>query len=367
MTDLRLIKLADVLVNYSTKVKTGDWVHISAGWQALPLVREVQSRVLQAGGYPSVNLGSQDLGTAFLAEAAEAQLNWISPLEMHMIENVDAWIVIDAPENTRSNTGIDPARQQTRSKARRKWSEIYLGRSAAGELHWVMTSFPCQALAQDAEMCLTEIDDFVFKSTFVDQDDPVALWQGVHDEQERLIKWLAGKKAVSIRGAQVDLKMSIEGRTFINSAGDVNMPSGEIFTSPVEDSVEGWVQFSYPAVYQSVVVEGVRLEFEGGRVVKASAEKNEEFLHKMLDADEGARRLGELGIGTNTGITRFTRNILYDEKIGGSFHLAIGKGFAEAGGVNQSAIHWDLITDARQDTEMRADGEVFYKDGKFVV
>ena len=240
----------------------------------------------------------------------------------------------------------------------------HIGELSGGQLQRVLIA---QALAQEAEMSLTEFEDFVFKSTFVDQDDPVALWQGVHDEQERLIKWLAGKKAVSIRGAQVDLKMSIEGRTFINSAGDVNMPSGEIFTSPVEDSVEGWVQFSYPAVYQSVVVEGVRLEFEGGRVVKASAEKNEEFLHKMLDADEGARRLGELGIGTNTGITRFTRNILYDEKIGGSFHLAIGKGFAEAGGVNQSAIHWDLITDARQDTEMRADGEVFYKDGKFVV
>jgi len=367
MSDSRLNKLADVLVNYSTKVREGDWVHIVAGWQALPLVQAVQTQVLRAGGNPSVTLESQDLDAAYLAEASEAQLAWTPPLDMHMIKNADAWIIIEAPENTRAMTGIDPARQQARNLAYREWAEIYMKRSATEELNWVMTSYPCQALAQEAEMNLVEFEEFVFQATFVDQGDPVARWQAVHDEQERLVKWLAGKDVITIRGPQVDIQMSFTGRSFINSDGDQNMPSGEIFTSPVEDSVNGWAQFSYPAVYQGVVVEGARLEFERGQVVNASAEKNEAFLLKMLETDEGARRLGELGIGTNFGIKRFTRNILYDEKIGGSFHLALGNGFEEAGGVNQSAIHWDLITDASQETEMQADGEIFYKNGKFVI
>ncbi len=367
MSDQRLTKLADVLVNYSTKVKQGDWVHIHANWQAVSLVKEVQTHVLKAGGNPSVTLESQDLNAAYLAEAGEEQLRWTPPLDMYMIKHTNAWIIIEAPENTRAMSNIDPARQQTRNSAFRKWSAIYMKRSAAKELRWVITSYPCQALAQEAEMNLAEFEDFVFQATFVDQDDPVGCWQQVHEEQERLVKWLAGKGSISIRGPHADLTLSITDRSFINSSGDVNMPSGEIYTSPVEDSANGWIHFSYPAVHEGLVVEGASLEFKEGKVVKASAEKNEEFLLKMLDTDKGSRRLGELGIGTNYGIKRFTRNILYDEKIGGSFHLALGNGFGEAGGVNKSAIHWDLITDAKSETEMRVDGELFYENGKFVV
>jgi len=367
MPDQRLARLADVLVNYSTKVKPGDWVHIHAGWGALPLVREVQTCVLKAGGNPSVTLESKDLEAAFIAEAGEAQLRWTPPLDMYMIKHADAWIIIDAPENTRAMSSIDPLRQQMRNTAFRKWSKIYMKRSANEELNWVFTSYPCQALAQEAEMSLAEFEDFVFQATFVDQDDPVKRWQQVHAHQELLVEWLAGKESISIRGPQAELTLSIQGRSFINSSGDENMPSGEVFTSPVENSAEGWIHFSYPAVYLGMVVEGARLQFKQGKVVEASAEKNEDFLIKMLDTDKGARRLGELGIGTNYGIQRFTRNILYDEKIGGTFHLALGSGFEEAGGVNKSAIHWDLITDARTGTEMVADGELFYKNGKFVV
>ena len=216
-------------------------------------------------------------------------------------------------------------------------------------------------------MSLGDFEDFVFRATFADQDDPVACWQQVHDEQERMVRWLAGKKSVVVRGPNADLTLSIDGRSFINSDGDQNMPSGEIFTSPVEDSANGWVRFTYPAISWGREVEGVRLEFQNGRVIKASATKNEDFLLKMLEADEGARTLGELGIGTNYGIQRFTKSILYDEKIGGSFHLAVGTGFPEAGGTNQSSVHWDLICDARDGTEIQVDGELFYKDGKFCV
>jgi len=245
--------------------------------------------------------------------------------------------------------------------------EAYTKRSASGELRWVMTNYPCQALAQDAEMSLADFENFVYQSTFADQVDPVQYWRDIHDEQERLISRLAGKKMISIRGPQADVTFSIAGRKFINSDGDQNMPSGEIFTSPEEASINGWVSFSYPAIYQGTVVEGIRLEFERGRIVKASAEKNEEFLIKMLDTDEGSRIVGEFGIGTNYGISRFTKNILYDEKMGGTFHLALGSGFGEAGGMNESSIHWDLISDATNETEMWVDGELFYKDGKFLV
>jgi aminopeptidase len=284
-----------------------------------------------------------------------------------MIKNANVWIIIEAPENTRAMSGIDPSRQQLRNQAYAKWTEAYTKRSTSGELRWVMTNYPCQALAQEAEMSLADFENFVYQSTFVDQVDPVQQWRNIHDEQERLISWLAGKRMILIRGPQADVTLSIVGRKFINSDGDQNMPSGEIFTSPVEESINGWVSFSYPAIYQGIAVEGVRLEFEHGRIVKASAEKNEEFLLKMLDIDEGSRFVGELGIGTNYGISRFTKNILYDEKIGGTFHLALGTGFGEAGGLNESSIHWDLITDATNETEMYVDGELFYKDGKFVV
>jgi aminopeptidase len=216
-------------------------------------------------------------------------------------------------------------------------------------------------------MSLSDYENFIYKATFADQDDPVAVWQKIHTEQQKKVDWLAGKKTFQIRGVHADLTMSIEGRSFINSSGDQNMPSGEIFTSPVENSVTGWVEFTYPAIRLGREVEGVRLEFEDGKVVKASAKKNAAYLLEVLDTDEGARYLGELGIGTNFGISRFTKSILYDEKIGGSFHLALGSGFAQIGGQNKSIVHWDLICDARKDTEMIVDGELFYKNGEFKV
>ncbi len=366
MSDIRLNRLANVLVNYSTRVKAGDWVHVNANWQSVPLVKEVVTYILRAGGNPSVTLESSDLNEVFMAQAGEAQLRWMPPLDMHMIKDVNAWIIIEAPENTRAMSNVDPTRQQIRNQAYAKWTEIYTKRSALRELRWVMTNYPCQALAQDAEMSLADYENFVYQATFADQVDPVQYWRNMHDEQERLISWLAGKKTITIRGPQADVTLSIAGRKFINSDGDQNMPSGEIFTSPVEESINGWVSFNYPAIYQGKSVEGVRLEFENGRVVKASAENNEEFLLSTLDIDEGSRFVGELGIGTNYGISRFTKNILYDEKIGGTFHLALGNGFGEAGGLNGSSIHWDLITDATKETEMHVDGELFYKDGKFV-
>ncbi|MBW8010370.1 MAG: aminopeptidase [Chloroflexi bacterium] len=367
MVDSRIEKLADVLVNYSVKVKPGDWIFVMGNYISEPLVVEVVKQILRAGGHPNTLLSSDLVSATNLRESREEQLKWISPIDEMIYTKADGMIAISSTQNTRSLSNIDPEKQQIAQFARRHLMESYMTRSASKEFRWVMTQYPTQAYAQEADMGLKEFEDFVYSTMFVDKDDPVKEWYAVHDEQQRLIDWLVGKKEVVVHGANADLKLSIASRTFINADGEHNMPSGEIFTSPIEDSANGWVYFTYPAIRAGREVEGVRLEFKEGKVVKATAEKNEEYLLSQLDIDEGARFLGEFAIGTNYGIKKFTKSILYDEKIGGSFHMAIGSGFPEAGGENNSAVHWDFICDAREDSEILVDGELFYKDGKFQV
>jgi aminopeptidase len=264
-------------------------------------------------------------------------------------------------------SGVDPARQQMMQAARTELLATQMRRSAAGDLRWVGALYPTNAHAQDADMSLSDFADFVYSACYVDKDDPVAEWQRIHDEQQKLVDWLAGKKRVAVKGPNADLTLSIEGRGFINSDGHKNMPSGEIFTSPVEDSVNGWVRFTYPAITGGREVEGIELRFEDGKVVEASAQKNEDYLFKMLEMDAGARYLGEFAIGTNHGIKQFTKSILFDEKIGGTMHMAIGRGFEEIGGKNESAVHWDMICDMRDGGKIWVDDELFYDSGEFKV
>lgn len=367
MHDPRVENLAKILVNYSVKVKPGDWVLINANVQALPLAREVLRQVLRAEGRPTLEFDDDEAGEIFYKEASDEVLEWISPIDTKLFEEVDVIINLRAATNTRQLSQVDPQRQSRRQKSRRRLFETFMRRAAEGSLRWVLTEFPCPALAQDADMSLREFEDFVYAATYADQPDPVQAWQRVFAEQERLVNWLRGKEQVVLRGPNVDLTLSVRGRAFINCAGDKNMPDGEIFTGPVEDSANGWVRFTYPAIYGGREVEGVELEFKDGQVVNAHAKKNEAFLLSMLDTDAGARYIGEFAIGTNYAIQRFTRRILYDEKIGGSFHLALGAGYPETGSRNQSAIHWDFICDLRQDSQILVDGELFYKDGAFVV
>jgi aminopeptidase len=367
MTDPRVENLAKILVDYSIKVKPGDWVLVNANTLAMPLTNAVVRHVLLAGGNPNVMLDSDELVETSLSVSSDAQLEWVSPLETLVIENIDAMINLRATSNTRALTGIDPTKQRKRGLARRDLMETYMRRAAEGKLRWVITIFPCYAYAQDADMSLQDFEDFVYGATFADQPDPVKAWQDVHDNQERLVKWLEGKKQFTLRGPNVDLSLSVEGRRFINCAGDANMPDGEIFTGPVENSVNGWVHFTYPAITGGREVEGVELEFKDGKVVQAHAQKNEDYLLTMLDSDPGARFLGEFAIGTNYGIQRFTKSILFDEKIGGSFHMAVGNGYPESGSQNRSSIHWDFICDMRKDSEILVDGELFYKNGAFTV
>lgn len=367
MIDARVEKLAKTLVNYSVKVKPGDWVVISANRIAEPLAAEVYRYTLRAGGCPSLLLSADSVAEILFREANDEQLKRVSPFERMPLEEADVYVNISAAENTRNLAQIDPARMQIRGAARKDLMTNYMKRSASGALRWTITNFPCPAYAQEADMTLPEYENFVYRATFVDQDDPVKKWKELEANQERLVQWLKGKKKIELHSPNIDASLDIEGRKFINSSGTHNMPSGEIFTSPVEDSMNGSVEFTYPAIYSGREVDGVRLEFKDGRVVKASAKKNEEFLIKTLDTDANARVLGELGIGTNYGIDRFTKSILYDEKIGGTIHLAMGAGFPECGGRNESAVHWDMICDMRKDSEIRVDGQLFYKDGQFQI
>ncbi len=367
MPDPRMQQLAEILVNYSTKVQPGDWVMVWTNTIALPLAREVYRSVLRAGGHPTTRLDDDDLNEVFMTEASDDQLQWMSPVTMGTVSQVNAIIRLRAAANTRVLMGVDPAKSRTYQAGRRELMEIYKKRASSKDLRWVTTQFPCQAHAQEADMSLREYEDFIYQATFADQPDPIARWQAVHDNQQHWVDWLMGKQEVRVQGPNVDLTLSVAGRIFKNSSGENNMPSGEIFTSPVEDSVEGWIRFTYPAVRMGRAVEGVSLEFKAGKVVAANADKNAGYLNTMLDSDAGARFLGEFAIGTNYAIQRFTKNTLYDEKIGGTIHLALGSGFPELGGENISTIHWDMVCDMRQDSTIHVDGELFYKDGQFQV
>jgi len=367
MTDPRLKKLADILVNYSVKVQPGDWVYINSSIVAVPLMNEVYKKALQAGGNITSNIYTDDLQELYFLEANNDQLDWVSPTVKQIYEQANVLISLRGAENTRALSGVAPKKQARRAQATRSLQETFMARSATKDLRWVLTDFPCLAFAQDADMSLSDFEDFVYAATYADTDDPVTEWTRIHTEQQKVVDWLKGKKIVTVKSPNADLTLSIEGRTFINADGERNMPDGEIFTGPVEDSANGWVKYTYPAISGGREVEGIYLEFKDGKVVKATAQKNEEFLLTQLETDEGARYLGEFAIGTNYGIQKFTKSILFDEKIGGSFHMALGAGYPETGSVNKSSIHWDMICDIREDSEIRVDGELLYKDGQFQI
>jgi aminopeptidase len=367
MADPRVEKLAQVLVEYSVAVRQGDRVLIEGSRAAEPLLRSVYVKTLQAGGHPLMNISLPDMEELLFRHASDAQLQHVPEPRKLIVETYDVRISIGGDENTRSLTGVDPAKMVLREQAHTELMKTFLRRAAAGELRWVYTLFPTNAYAQDAEMSLGDYEDFLYGACLPDMADPVGYWRQFSERQQKVVDWLKSRQELHIVGPETDLKMSVAGRRFINCDGHENMPDGEVFTGPVEDSVEGYAYFSYPAIEGGREVTGVRLRFEHGRVVKASAVKNEDFLLKTLDTDEGARRVGEIAIGTSEGINRATRQILFDEKINGSFHLALGAGYPETGSKNESAIHWDMVSDLRQGGQIRVDGELLYRDGRFVI
>ena len=360
MRDERLEKLARVLVDYSVGAGEREQVVLSGGAGAEPLIKEVYKRLLDVGAFPVPQIALPGMQEIFFEHARDLHYEKTPSISRAIYDEADAFISIMAPQNTRALAGVDPARQQAIGKRDRALQEIVLERD-----RWILTLFPTEALAQESDMSLTDYEDFVFGAMALEEDDPVAFWREKSKEQGRLIERLEQAREVRIVGPDTDLTLSIDGRKFINGCGTHNMPCGEVFTGPVEDSAEGTVYFGVPTAVGGREVSGVHLRFEGGKVVEASAEKGEEYLKTMLDADEGSRYLGELGIGTNYGIERATRNILFDEKLGGTVHLAVGRSYASTGGKNDSSVHWDLICDLREGGEMYADGELIEKDGAF--
>lgn len=367
MKDSRVERLADIIIDYSTEVREGDLVFIRSSYLAEPLIAALYQRVLERGADPYLRTTIPALEPLFYRYAKDKQLEFVPECEKWIWDNCDVNIYITAESNTRALSKIDPDRMAINRRARRDIIDSFFNRAANGEVRWNLTLFPTEALAMDAQMSLAEYEDFFYAACWLDRDDPVAEWRQEAERQQRLIDWISPRTEVHIEGEGTDLYLYIEDRTWELSEGKENFPDGEIFTGPIESKTHGYVSFSYPAIYAGVAVEGARLEFEEGRVVSATARQNEDYLIKTLDTDKGARTLGEFGIGTNYGISEFSGEILLDEKIGGTIHLALGASYPETGGLNESAIHWDMVCDLRKGGRITVDGDLFMEDGRFLI
>ncbi len=371
MRDARLDKLANVIVHYSTGVKPGQLVRLSGDPVAMPLLEAIYEACIKASAHVFFQCAPESFQEVFFKHANDEQLTYVSPIAKHIVETVDVSIGLWAETNTKGLTGIDPARQGKASSARKPIFKVFMDRAANGELKWCGTLYPTLASAQDAEMSLTDYEDFVFAAGHLDKDDPVAEWQKISERQQRVVDYLTGKKMLHFSASNgTDLHVNVEGMKWVNCCGHENFPDGEVFTGPNLDAddggVNGYVKYSFPAVHNGREVHDIELWFEKGKVVKCAASKNQEFLEQMLDQDDGARKLGEIAIGTNYNIQQYTKNTLFDEKIGGTFHAAVGAGYPETGNTNESGLHWDMVCDLREGGEITVDGQVISRDGKFL-
>ncbi|MGH2751514.1 MAG: aminopeptidase [Actinomycetota bacterium] len=367
MKDSRAERLADILVDYSTEVTKDDLVMISGSYVAEPLILAIYERCLKRGAHPTIRASIPAAEPLLYRHAQDHQLEYIWATDRWIYDHIDVSFSIISDTNTRQLSKTDPARQVVRSKAREPLLERFFERSANGEVRWNVTLFPTEAHAMDAEMSLAEYEDFFYGACLIDTDDPVDEWKKTAARHAALIEWFKGRNEVHITGEGTDLTLEVADRTWLPADGKENFPDGEIFTGPIETATRGHVMFSFPANYGGQSVEGIRLEFADGRIVDARATKNEDFLIKTLDTDEGARVLGEIGIGTNYGITDYTGEVLLDEKIGGTVHLATGASYPESGGTNKSAVHWDMVCDLRRGGRVTVDGDPLMEDGKLLV
>src|SRR5919106_7050754 len=367
MRDHRVDALAQILARSSRKVKRADVCSIAASTAAEPLVQAVYEEVLRAGGLPIMQLQTSGAQAAFYDLASDEQLDWVSPTTEWTVEHADVHISVMASLNTRELSDVDPKKQARAQKARKQIMETSMRRSAEESYRWALTLSPPHAYASGAGMSLPAYEDFYYAACLAGDGDPVTAWERQSEQVRHLTEWIQGREEVRIQAEGTDITLGVAGRNWIPCVGEHNMPDGEFFTGPVEDAVNGEISFSFPASYGGRTVSGMSLRFENGKVVDASAEQGEDFLIEMLDADEGARRLGELGIGTNYGIAAGTREILLDEKIGGTVHMAIGMSYPETHGTNKSAVHWDMVCDLRQGGAITVDGVELQRDGKFLV
>ncbi|GCE47644.1 aminopeptidase [Thermosporothrix hazakensis] len=366
MTDPRVQKLAKIMVHYSLELQPGDRFRLSGSIASLPLLREVYREAVRAGAEVSTRIEVEDFASIFLQEASDELLTTVPELAKYELEYFNKTLHISASENIYTLSGVDPKRITLRSRATRELGKRNMERAATGELRWCLTRFPTQGHAMAAGMALSEYEEFVYGAGKLNEEDPIAAWKKVSQEQQRIVDYLNQHDVIHIEAPGTDLTYRVKGRTWISADGKVNFPDGEVFTGPIEDSVNGVVTFSYPAIYQGNEVENVRLVFKDGKVIESSADRGLDFLNTMLDMDEGSRFVGEVAIGTNYDIQRFTKDILFDEKLGGTMHMALGQSYPDTGGKNESGLHWDMICDLRQG-RITADGELFYENGKFLI
>ena len=367
MKDERLEKLAKVLVEYATEVKASDEVCISAEDVAIPFIQAVARQATIAGGIVKYFVEIPSVDAMIVKQGNDEQIAQPN-FRFGECAKSDVWISAWGSENIKTFQNADSQKLKKRRLANQENRKIYSKRMGDGSLRWCGTQFPTNADAQNAGMSLEEYEEFVYTAGFLNEENPVEKWREMERYQQKWVEYLNTKKQLHIISKNTDIVVNISGRKWINCCGKENFPDGEIFTSPVEDDINGYITFSYPSIINGHEFEEVKLVVKEGRIVQAScknAEKQKDLL-SYIDTDEGSRYFGEVAIGTNYNIQKHTKNILFDEKIGGSMHMAIGEAFQEAGGKNESAIHWDMINDMKAEGKIYADGELFYEKGQFI-
>ncbi len=364
--DARLARMADVLVDYSLGVEGGDTVLVSGPLAAASFALAVQERVLAAGGHAQLRLQSEELEEALVRCGTTAQLEWVNPTTRRLYETVDCGVFLLAPANTRALTGTAAEANAARRRAQHELRELLESREQAGELRTVVTAVPTHALAQEADMSLRDYTDLVVAAGWLDDDDAVGAWRAFSERGARLAARLGQGTTVRVEADRTDITLDVAGRTWVAADGKQNFPDGEVYTAPHEGATQGRIRFPHATIIEGRRIEGVELTFVDGTVTEARADRGDADLQALLDTDEGARRVGELAIGLNGRIERFTGEPLFDEKIAGTVHLALGAAYPECGGTNVSALHWDLVCDLREQGRVHLDGEVVYEHGKFV-
>ena len=365
--DIRIVKHAEILINYSLDIKEGEKVLIQGDVTVLPMLKECYRQVLKKGAFPQIKIGCDEIAEILLKAGNDDQIQYIPASAYKTVETVDAVLSIIGSSNTRILSSVKPNKLKLSAQGQTEYRNIFYGRETEGKLRWCLTLFPTLANAQEADMSYADYCDFVYEACGLGYDSPVEIWKKMHEEQQRVCSILDTKKHLRIVAKDTDISMSIEGRKWVDCSGKVNFPDGEVFTGPVENSVEGHIRFSFPGIFNGNEIEDIKLTFEKGKVVKATAAKGEELLKQILDTDAGAKFVGEIAVGTNHNIKSFTRNMLFDEKIGGTAHLAVGRSIPESKGKNVSAIHWDMLCDMSNGGEIFADDELIYENGKFLI
>ena len=361
-------KYAEVLVDYSVNVQPGELTIIRTdSYQSQPLIKAIYKRVLEKGAYPVVRMGVEGLNEVYIKNASDEQLSYIDPMTEVEYDQAKNFISIGAPFNVKNIARSDSKKLAKRSAATRRLSEKLLKRSAEGDLNWVIADFPTNALAQEANMSLDEYTEFLIKACYLHLDNPIEKWKEINAFQQKIADFLNTKSKIRLVGEKTDITFNVAGRTWKSCAGECNFPDGEVYTSPVEDSANGQIYFDFPQIYRGNEAQKVLLTLKDGKVIEAKAEKGEEFLNDMLNMDEGARFVGEIAIGTNDMVQDVTGNILFDEKIGGSIHMAVGASYPDTGGKNVSGLHWDLIKNMKNGGQIYADDELIYENGKFLI